>query len=106
MGIARNEIHDLETATDELIDSLGEGNPRLSKATGGYRRASVGGRPGLQTTLENVSEVTGRPEVIQLVTAQMRDGHLFYTIAVAPEDDVRVYQPVFRRIVSSIKFAR
>jgi Zn-dependent protease with chaperone function len=106
MGIARNETHDLDTATGELIESLAEGNPRLTRATGGYRRASVDGRPGLQTTLENVSEVTGRREVIQLVTAEMRDGNLFYMIGVAPEDDVRAYEPAFQRIARSIRFAR
>lgn len=105
IGVARNEAHDLQTATDELIDSLAQGNPRLSRQSN-YRRASVGGRSGLQTTLQNVSDVTGAPEVIQLVTAQMRDGNLFYTIAVAPQDDFRAYQSAFQRVVSSIRFAR
>jgi hypothetical protein len=102
IGIARNESHDLQTATDELIDSLGQGNPRLSRPSG-YRRTSIDGRNALQTTLNNVSEVTGRAEVIQLVTTRMRDGNLFYTIGVSPEADLRDYQPVFQRVVGSIR---
>src|SRR5581483_2061758 len=31
IGIARNESHDLQTATGELIDSLAQGNPRLGR---------------------------------------------------------------------------
>lgn len=105
IGVARNEAHDLQTATEELVDSLAKGNPRLSRPSG-YRRASVHGRAALQTTLQNVSEVTGQPEVIQLVTSEMRDGSLFYSIAVAPEDELRIYQPAFQRVVSSIRFTR
>jgi hypothetical protein len=105
LGISRNESHDLQTATDELIESLAQGNPQLSRP-GGYRRATVSGRPALQTTLQNVSEATRRPEVIRLVTSQMRDGNLFYTIAVAPEDELRTYEPAFQRVISSIRFAR
>ena len=66
----------------------------------------MSGRPALQTTLQNVSEATRRPEVIRLVTSQMRDGNLFYTIAVAPEDELRTYEPAFQRVISSIRFAR
>jgi hypothetical protein len=100
-GIARNQRHDLQTATEELIDSLARGNPRMSRPSG-FRRATIDGRSGLQTTLDNVSEVTGRSEVIQVVTTQMRDGNLFYAIAVAPESDLRQYQPTFQRIVGSV----
>ena len=31
VGSARNESHDLQTATDELIASLAQGNPGLSR---------------------------------------------------------------------------
>jgi hypothetical protein len=101
-GVARNETHDLQTATEELIDSLARGNPQLSRPSG-FRRASIDGRPGLQTVLTNVSEATGQEETIQVVTAEMRDGNLFYALAVAPRADIETYQPTFQRVVSSIK---
>ena len=95
-------VEDVRTATDELLDSLAQGNPRLSQPSG-YRNTSIAGRNALQTTLSNVSEVTGRDEVIQLVTTQMRDGSLFYAIAVAPRDEFNQYQSVFQRVFSSIR---
>jgi len=105
IGITRNESHDLRTATDELIDSLSEGNSRLSRASE-YRRTSVDGHEAIEARLDNVSEVTGEPEVIQLVTSTMRDGNLFYAIAVAPHSELRAYQPAFDRVVDSIRFTR
>src|SRR5438094_5729991 len=46
IGITGNESHDLQTATDELIDSLARGNPGLSRPSG-YQSANVGNRRGL-----------------------------------------------------------
>src|SRR6185436_11118605 len=83
LGVTRNETHDLETATDELIDSLHEGNPQMTRPSG-YRRTTLAGRNGLVTQFENVSEVTGQRELIELRTGTMPDGSLLYFIAVAP----------------------
>jgi len=76
-GVARNEAHDLQTASEELVDQLARGNPRLSRSSG-FQRTSIDGRNALQTTLGNVSEVTGRGETIRVLTTQTRDGNLFY----------------------------
>jgi len=103
-GMGRNESHDLQTATDELIQSLAGGNPKLSR-TSGYERVNVANRRGLRTVLRNRSEVTGQDEGIQLVTTKMRDGNLFYAIGVAPVSDFASYRPVFDRIVGSLKLA-
>lgn len=102
VGVARVGQRDLRAATDALVDSLAGSNPRLSQPSG-YANATVSGRRGLQTTLTNVSDATGEPEVIQLVTTQTRDGDLFYTIAVVPEAEARTYQNTFRNVVRSIK---
>ncbi len=104
IGVSRNDTRDLQTQTDELIDSLHRGNPRMSRPSA-YRRATIGGRNGLQTTIDNVSEATGAREVIQIVTTVMRDGNLFYAIFVAPSDEYNGYQPVFQRVASSIRLA-
>ena len=65
LGVSRNESHDLKTATDELLQSLRQGNPRLS-SPGNYDSATIGGRPGLHTVLSNVSDATGGQEVIDV----------------------------------------
>jgi hypothetical protein len=101
-GVARNETHDLRTATNELIDSLANSNPSLSRPSG-YDRASVGNRQGLHTTLANTSDATGQREMIDVYTTQLRNGNLFYTIGVAPRDDYGDYKNVFNRVVSSIQ---
>lgn len=105
VGVARNESHDLNTATNELIDALRQGNPRLSRP-GNYERGSIGGRQGLHTVLSNVSEATGGQEVIDLYTTRLSDGSLFYAVGVAPRDEYNTYDDVFRRVVGSIRFAR
>jgi Zn-dependent protease with chaperone function len=102
VGIARNETHDLQTATDELLQSLGQGNPQMRRQAN-YRRASIAGRSGLTTTLTNVSEATGVPETIQIFTVLMRDGNLLYVIAVAPSNEFAGYQNVFQRVAGSLQ---
>jgi hypothetical protein len=103
VGVARNESHDLQTATDELLQSLGQGNPQMRRLSN-YRRGSIGGRTGLTTTLSNVSEATGAPETIQIFTTLMRDGNLLYLIAVAPSNEFSGYQNVFQRVAGSLQF--
>jgi hypothetical protein len=105
IGLARNETHDLQTATDELVQSLAQSNPRLSRA-GSYNPASIGQLRGLQTMLTNVSDVTGTEERIAVLTAQLPDGNLFYMLGVAPADDFGQYQTVFRKIAQSIQIAQ
>jgi hypothetical protein len=102
IGTGRNETHDLQTATDELIQSLAQGNPQMSRPSN-YRRISVASGPGLTTMLSNVSEATSVPETIEVFTTLMRDGNLLYVIAVAPTNAFNDYQSVFQRVVQSIQ---
>jgi Zn-dependent protease with chaperone function len=103
-GVGRNETHDLQTATNELIDGLAKGHPNLNRPKG-YDRVNIAGRRGLRTVLSNRSDATGRGEVIEIVTTQMRDGNLFYTIGVSPTDEYPTYKNVFARIWSSVELA-
>jgi beta-barrel assembly-enhancing protease len=101
VGSARNESHDLRTATDELIASLASGNPDLSRPSG-YDRVTVGGRQGLRAGMSNTSS-TGQPENIVIFTSQLRDGSLFYAVAVAPRADFQAYSRIFDRVITSIQ---
>lgn len=105
VGLTRNETHDLQTATDELINSLRQSNPDMSRPAA-YRNASIDRAQALQTSVTNISEVTGRPEVIHLWTTLLGNGNLFYVIGVAPQDEARDYDGVFQKVVSSIRFAQ
>jgi beta-barrel assembly-enhancing protease len=102
IGIARNETHDLLTATDELIQSLRQGNPQMGQPSN-YRRTSIGNREGLTAVLSNVSEAMGTRETIEIFTALMRDGNLLYVLAVAPASVFDDYQDPFQRVVQSIQ---
>jgi len=105
IGVARPENHDLNTATDEFIQSLQQGNPRLTRPRS-YDRGSIDGHQGLRAVLSNVSEETGAPEVVEIYTTQLSDGSLFYALGVAPRDEYNSYSNVFHNVVGSIKFAR
>jgi hypothetical protein len=104
-GVARNETHDLQAATDELIQSLAQSNPRIKQASGSSR-LTVGDRAGLSTVLDNVSDATGQNERINVVTTLMEDGTLFYLIGVAPANEFSAYEPVIRKVANSVQFTR
>jgi hypothetical protein len=104
LGLTRNEIHSLQEATQEFIDGLSQSNPSL-RATGGLTNTNLSGRSGLVATLNNVSEVTGRGETVTVFTTLLRDGNLFYCIAVAPQDEYQAYQRSFQRVAQSIRLS-
>jgi hypothetical protein len=102
VGTNRNESHDLRTATDELIASLTQSNPQL-QSRANYNSISIAGHRGLHTVLNNISDVTRRQEQIELFTAQLNDGSLFYVIGVAPTTEFGSYQRIFNQAVRSIQ---
>jgi beta-barrel assembly-enhancing protease len=102
IGAARNETHNLQTATEELIDSLGRSNPGLRRSSG-PDRVNLSDRAGLRTMLTNNQSASGQPESIVVYTTQLRDGNLFYAVAVAPQNDFNAYRSVFDRVIRSIQ---
>jgi beta-barrel assembly-enhancing protease len=102
LGAARNETHDLQTSTNELLESLARSNPGLSRPEA-YTPVNLGGRQGLRTVVSNSQSATGQPETIVVFTTQLRDGNLFYAVAVAPQRDFNAYRGVFDKVVRSIQ---
>jgi hypothetical protein len=102
IGVARNETHDLRTATNELVATLARSNPNLSRPSADDG-APIRGRQGLRTVLSNASSASGEQERIAVFTTLLRDSSLFYTLGVAPDDRFSDYQGTFRRIVGSIQ---
>ena len=105
VGVTRNESHDLQTATDELVQALAQSNQRMNRDSRSDR-GTIGGRTGLRTMLSNQNEVTGRTERIALYTTILNDGTLFYMIGVAPDNEYGAYDAVFNRVAGSLQFAR
>ena len=102
IGVTRNESHDLQTATDELITAFSRGNPDMGRPSR-YERVSVDGRQALRTTISNRNEVTRDSETIQLVTVGLRTGEMLYSIGVAPADEFNTYRGVFNRVMGSMR---
>src|SRR5215218_6438560 len=100
-GIAQTNSRNLQSGTQELINSFAQGNNNL-RTSGGYQQASLSGRTALVSTLTNVNEATGRPEIIRLITTQLRNGQLFYMVAVAPQNE-RGFDNAFNQILRSIR---
>jgi predicted Zn-dependent protease len=100
-GVSQTSNRNLTRATQELINNLAQGNANL-RASGGTQRTTIDGRTALLSNLTNVNEATGRSETIQLVTTQLRDGQLFYMVAVAPQGE-RNFTNAFNNIFRSIR---
>ncbi len=100
-GLAQTSNRNLQRATDELINSLAQGNNNL-RMSGGYQRTTMSGRNALMSTLSNVNEATGRPETVRLITTQLRNGQLFYMIAVVPQNE-RNFESAFQNILRSVR---
>jgi len=100
-GVAQTNSRNLQSATQELINGLAQGNNNL-RASGGYQRTTMSGRNALFTTLSNTNEATGRPENIRVITTLLRNGQLFYMIAVAPQSE-RNFENAFQTIMQSVR---
>ena len=101
-GLAQTNSRNLQRATEELINSFAQGSNNNLRVSGGQQRTTMSGRTALFTTLSNVNEATGRPENVRLITTQLRDGQVFYMIAVAPQNE-RNFESAFETILRSIR---
>ena len=100
-GVAQTNNRNLQRATEELINNLAQGNNNL-RMSGGYQRTTLGGRTALYSSLSNVNEATGRPENVQLITTQLRNGQILYMVAVAPQNE-RNFTGAFQTIARSVR---
>ncbi len=102
VGVVRGQGGSLQQETEQLLQSWARAKPKLRRQ-GSYSRTTIGGRPGLTTTLGNVSELTGESEAVNLSTAQLRDGSVLFLIGVAPTRDARAYLTTFTRVRQSVQ---
>jgi len=100
-GVAQTNSRNLQSATEELINGLAQGNNNL-RMSGGYQRTNMSGRNALFATLSNRNEATGLPESVRVITTQLRNGQLFYMIAVAPQNE-RNFEGAFNTIMRSVR---
>src|ERR1051325_10315310 len=101
-SVFQSQSSNLQQATNEFINNLRQGNANLQQQSG-YQRTTISGRSALSMTLRNVNEATGRAELITVVTTRLRNGQLFYMIAVAPSTDYNSFQSAFSNILRSVQ---
>jgi beta-barrel assembly-enhancing protease len=105
VGVIQAPAGSLQQATEQLVESFRQSNPRLQRQ-GGFSRTTISGRQGLAATLSNMSEVTGQPESVSLSTVQFDDTTILYLIGVAPSSEARAYLNTFARIRQSVEIGR
>jgi Zn-dependent protease with chaperone function len=104
IGVTSATRGNLQTVTDQLLQSFAQSNPQLRRQSE-YTRATVGGRQGLTTTLSNVSDATGQSEAISLSTVKLRDGSVLYILGVAPANEANTYFNTFSRVRQNLQLA-
>ncbi len=101
-GVGQTQSRNLQGATQEFLNGLAQGNTGLRQRTG-LQRTTLSSRAALTTSYNNVNEATGQAEVVTVVTTQLRNGQLFYMIAVAPQNEIRNFQTAFNNILRTVQ---
>jgi Zn-dependent protease with chaperone function len=95
----------LDTETKAFIKALTSGNPQI-RWSGRSSATTLAGRQALSSTLSNVSDVTGGPETLMVVTALTSDGQLFYLIGVFPDAEAAIYGAPIDKVRQSLQLPR
>ncbi len=103
-GVFRSQSRDLRQGTQELVNSFTQGNGNM-RQSGGMQRSSIGGRSGYTVQLTNINEATGQRENVALIATQLRNGDVFYMIAVAPQSEARSFVNAFNYIHRSTRLS-
>ena len=101
LGVAQTGSRDLRQATQTLIDGFLRSNPEM-RMVGQQRQMSLSGRTAIVTPLVGRSALGGT-ERVDLQTALLADGNLFYFLTVVPDRDYDLYAPTFQRIAQSVR---
>jgi Zn-dependent protease with chaperone function len=101
--VAQSRYNDLQGASQEVVQSLLQGDNNYLRQAGGFQRTTVDGRASLATTLVGRSPLTGRDERVTLVTTALGNGQVFYMAAVSPQSEYTTYQRAFNDILRSLQ---
>jgi hypothetical protein len=93
---------ELRRSTEVFLRDIQQQNPSMQ--VGQSRTLDVGGQPGILTQASTDSPFGGRESVYILTVDR---GQMLWTAAfISPEQQVRRAQPVFERMIRSVRFAR
>jgi predicted Zn-dependent protease len=93
----------LENATDDLVGQVRRTGPHLRPAGRSERTRTVDGARARSVALAGRNPETGLQEDVTVVTRELTDGHVLYALLVAPREGSAALQPVFARMLDSLR---
>jgi hypothetical protein len=100
-GVARGSSSNVQQATNDWLQAVAKSNPNLRLA-GQQSAVKLSQRSGIATPLVNPSPLGGS-ERINVYTALLADGNLFYYLTVVPDGEAGNYSSTFQRVGQSIR---
>jgi Zn-dependent protease with chaperone function len=92
----------LSEATDDLVRQITQTNSYL-RTTGGRRREQIDGQAALGVILAGRSPTTGEEERVTLLTRELSDGHVLYSLFIAPARDYTTMSRAFDEMMRSLR---
>ena len=92
----------LEQASHDLIDQLTRVNNHLRPIKGSERRQTLDGARALTIVLAGRSPALGQEERVTVLTRELPDGHILYSLFIAPAKAYNALSPTFQKMVSSL----
>lgn len=93
----------LEQATNDLVNQLVQSNRHLSLVRNSTRRQTIDGARALSVVLGGTSPVTREEERVTVFTRELPDGHVLYSLFIAPNRDYAALADTFQRMVSTLR---
>ncbi len=104
IGIVRASGNYLQAATESYVNGLVQSNTYLRQQSG-YRRGTLDRHDALSIQLAGRSPITGRNEIVNVMTTMLRDGNVLYLVTVSPQNENGTYNAVFNNIVRSLQIS-
>ena len=101
LGVARASARNLEQATQTLIEGFLQGNEGM-RIAGRQEYVNMGGRQAIVTPLQGRSALGGA-ERVEVHTAMLSNGDMFYLLTVVPEREMGNYGEAFDRVVRTVR---
>jgi Zn-dependent protease with chaperone function len=92
----------LDEATQDIVSQMTQSNAYL-RSNGSRRRETIAGAPALSQVLSGRSPVTGEEERVTVFTRELPDGHVIYSLFIAPGREYATMAPVFSQMVRTLQ---
>lgn len=104
LSFGKPQSNDINTATDELLKGIMQGNPNL-RSNGTPQSVRIDNFVGRITPLQGPSTMrSGERENVLILTVMHTQG-MFYGVFIAPESRWRVAEPEYRLMMQSLRFS-